>query len=156
MTPALSALLGPSRSRFSPRVDLATDASQGLLDHRLRYIEVRACAHALAGEREVYALQPHALDERKRREARAGRIEEHKVGLRLLHGHARQLPQAARQDLGVAVIMREAIDVVIEGMYAGCGANAGLAQTTSTALLPTPSRIDELSTAGKHCAQRRS
>src|SRR5262249_33927380 len=97
-------------------------------------------------------LNAHAPDELGGLEAGAGRIEEHEIGLRLLHGHARHLPQAARQGPGVVVVVGEAVDVVGERMNAGCGTDAGLAHAPPKTLLPSPGLVDEAGAAGEHGA----
>ena len=100
--------------------------------------------------------KPQPRDQLGRGHAGAGGVEEHEVGLRLLHGHARHLPQAARQGLGVAVVVGQAVHVVVEGMEARRGADAGLAHAAAEALLPAPGLVDEGGTAGQRGPERRA
>ena len=54
-------------------------------------------------------------------------LEEYEVGLGLLHFDALDLRQAPRQRAGVGVILRQPVDMVVERVNAGRGADAGLA-----------------------------
>ena len=90
------------------------------------------------------------------RHAGAVGVEEDQVGVGFLHHHARDLPQAAGQRLGVGVVLGQAIDVVVERVEAGGGADAGLAHRAAEALLPAPGVADELRAAAQHGAERRA
>ena len=71
------------------------------------------------------ASLPQARDHVVAADAGAVRLEEHQVGLRLLHIDAGDLRQSPRQCPGVAVILRQPVDMVIERVSAGSGANPG-------------------------------
>ena len=53
-------------------------------------------------------------------------------------------------------VVRQAIDMVVERIDAGCGADTGLAHRSAQALLPAPDLVDEIAAAGKHAADRRA
>ena len=67
---------------------------------------------------------------------------------------ASDLRQPPRQRAGVAVILRKPIDMVIEGISAGGGTNAGLAHRAAKALLPAPDLVDEIARARDDSADR--
>ena len=84
-----------------------------------------------------------------------GRIEEHQIGLRLLHLHAGDLRQAACQRSRVGVIVGQSRDVMIQRVDAGRRADAGLAHRAAEALFPAPDLIDEVARSGQHRANWR-
>src|SRR5882757_8927125 len=54
------------------------------------------------------------------------RLEEDQVGFGLLYFHALDLREAARECPGIGVIVGKPVDVVVERVNAGGGADAGL------------------------------
>ena len=82
--------------------------------------------------------------------------EEDQVGFGLLHLDARDLRQPPRQRAGIGVIVRKAIDMMVERVDAGGGADAGLAHRAAEPLLPAPDLVDEIARAGDHGADRRA
>src|SRR5262249_22275153 len=127
----------PSRARQG-----GANEAERLLDHRRGHVEMRARPDPAAEEAHREPLPTHTRHELGRLEPRPARIEEHEVGVRVLHGHPADLTQACRQGLGMAVVLGQAVDVVIERIEASGGADAGLAQGAAEALLPAPGRID--------------
>ena len=83
-------------------------------------------------------------------------LEEHQIGLGLLHLDAVDLRQAARQRPRIGVIVGEAVDVMVERVDAGRGADAGLPHRSAEPLLPAPDVVDESARAGNHAADRRA
>ena len=112
-----------------------------------RDVEMRAGANAAVHHGEQDAALAQGLDHLVAADAGAIGLEEHQIGFGLLHLDALDLRQAARQRAGVGVIVRKAIDMVVEGIDAGRGANAGLAHRSAQALLPAPDFIDEIAAA---------
>jgi len=74
-------------------------------------------------------------------------FEKHQIGFGLLHVDAGDLRQPPRQRPGVAVVLGEPVDMVVECVSAGGGANAGLAHRAAKALLPAPDLVDEIARA---------
>ena len=90
-------------------------------------------------------LQPDAVGQFIGGHAGAARVEEHQVGFRLLDDQSGDLRQAASQDARVRVILGEPVDIVLERVGAGGGANPRLTQRPAQTLLPAPCLVDERS-----------
>ena len=65
---------------------------------------------------------------------------------------AGDLGEAVGQEAGVGVVVREAVDVVVEGVEAGGGDDAGLAHGAAELMLHTPGLGDEVAGSGQDSA----
>ena len=144
-----------SRRAYAAAHDLAHDADR-LLDHRSADVEMRAGANAAVHHREQNAALAQGLDHLVAGDAGAVRLEEHQIGLGLLHLDAVDLRQPARQRARIGVIVGEAVDVMVERVDAGRGANAGLPHRSAEALFPAPDVVDEGARTRNHAADRRA
>jgi hypothetical protein len=104
------------------------------------------------GEQHAALLQ--RLDHFFAGDAGAVGVEENQVGFGLLHIDPGDLRQTPRQRPGVGVIVRQPVDVVVERVNAGGGANAGLPHRAAKPLLPAPDLVDETARAGDGSADR--
>src|SRR6185312_12432827 len=102
---------------------------------------MRAGANAAVHHREQDAALAQGLDHFGAGDAGAVRLEEYQIGLGLLHLDAIDLRQSPRPRIGV--IVGEAVDVMVERVDAGRGANTGLPHRPAEALLPAPDVVDE-------------
>ena len=82
-------------------------------------VEMRAGANAAVHHREQDAALAQGLDHFVAGDASAIRLEEHQIGLGLLHLDAVDLRQPARQRARIGVIVGEAVDVMVERVDAG-------------------------------------
>ena len=121
-----------------------------------RDVEMGAGADAAVHHGEQHAALAQRLDHLVAGDAGAVGLEEHQIGLGLLHLDAVDLRQPARQRAGIGVIVGEAVDVMVERVDAGRGADAGLPHRAAEALLPAPDLVDEVARAGDHAADRRA
>ena len=96
------------------------------------------------------------LDHLLAADAGAVGIEEHQIGLGLLHLYAADLREPTGERPRMGVVIRQPIDMMVERMKAGGGANAGLSHRTAEALLPAPDLVDEIAGARDHAADRRA
>src|SRR5579863_2704100 len=135
--------------------DLAYQADR-LLDHVGGDVEMSAGPDPAVHHGEQHAVASQGFDNFLAADAGAVGAEEHQVGLGLLHLHAADLRQAARQRPRIGVIVREAVDMMVERMEAGGSADAGLAHRSAEALLPAPDLVDEIAGARDHAADRRA
>ena len=65
-----------------------------------------------------------------------------------------KVAEHVRQPPGVGVVLRQALDVVIERIEAGRGQHARLAQRAAQAMLPLPGLVNEGRRAGEHPTHR--
>jgi hypothetical protein len=117
---------------------------------------MRAGADAPVHHREQNAALAQGLDQLVAGDAGAIRLEEHQIGLGLLHLDAIDLRQPPCQRAGVGMIVGEAVDVMVERRDAGRGANAGLPHRSAEALFPAPDVIDEGVRSRDNAADRRA
>ena len=104
--------------------------------------------------RQQHAALTQCLDHIFAGDAGAIGFEENEVGFGLLHLDAGNLRQSLRQRAGIGVVVGEPVDMVIERVDAGGGADAGLAHRAAEALLPAPDVVDEIVRACDHRADR--
>src|SRR5579859_2603928 len=148
---------GPGTANPSLICQRATDSLQRDFHTAMVDIQMRAGTGTIAaGRRKGDALPADALGKLVRGEAGAGGVEEHQVGFGFLHRDARDLRQALGEGTGVRMIVREAVDVVIERVDTGGCTDTCLAQRPAEALLPAPGRVDELLRATQYGAQWRA
>ena len=119
-------------------------------------VEMGAGANAAVHHGEQDAALAQGLDHFVAGDASAVRLEEHQIGLGLLHLDAVDLRQPARQRPRIGVIVGEAVDVMVERVDAGGRSNAGLPHRPAEALLPAPDVVDEGARTRNHAADRRA
>ena len=87
-------------------------------------------------------------------DARCRRIEEDQVRLGLIDGDAGNLREAAGERAGIGMIVGEPVDMMIERVEAGSGANTALTHRASETLFPAPDFINERIRSGDHSPDR--
>src|SRR5437868_1667483 len=128
---------------------------EGAVDPAAVHVEVGDCP-------EARCIQPGHLHagatELVARLGRVGHLEHHDVGVHLrgVDRHAVDLCQPFRQQARVLVVLRQPLHVVVEGVEAGCGHNAGLAHRASPHLLVAPGLVDQVARSDEHRADRRA
>ena len=88
------------------------------------------------GKREQDALGAQPRDGFVRRQAEAGRVELHEIGLDLVDFDGKAgFCQSLREPAGVGVVLRKPVDVVVERVDAGGRHDPGLAHRASEEVL---------------------
>src|SRR5690349_24328036 len=117
---------------------------------------MRTGADAALHHGDLHAALAQGADHGLAGYARAVGLEKDEVGFGLLHLDAGNLRKSARQRAGVGVILRQPVDMMVERVGAGGGANAGLAHRSAESLLPAPDLIDEVARARDNRTDRRT
>src|SRR5688500_855777 len=119
------------------------------IDIRLRDVEVCDSTkqrRTVASSGHPYAVRFHLFIELLGRETRSRDVEKHDVGFDLsrIEVDARDLGEATREELGVLVVLRQALDVMLQRVNAACSNNAGLPHRATKHLLVAAGTFDRL------------
>src|SRR5258708_39874710 len=113
-----------------------------------------AGADAAVHDSQTHAALAQRLDHLVAADPGSVRPKEYQVGFGLLHFDTVDLRQPPRQRPRVGVVVGEAVDVMVERVDAGRGANAGLPHRSAQTLLPAPDIVDELARTRDRAADR--